>query len=174
MVDFSLSGAVRKTWDQITQATYSIVRQSDNAAVLEFNTIEETSFKASADLTGYPVEAGIMVTDYKFDNPDTITCRGILERSSNLFEVRTKSQILETLKQLKRGIYLLTVKTRADTYRDFTLIDYEISETADNFGLLEVDMTFQQVVLLKDASRADRNPADSDTVNVGLVSVMAL
>lgn len=149
--------------------TYSVLYQ--NKPMMTFDTIEECSFKASSTLTGYPTEAGVTVTDYKFDNPDAVTLRGISSRASLLSAGDTISQIKTNLKFLKSGVYLCEVKTRTDTYKDLSLVGYEIFEDADNFGSLVVDMTFEQVIRLDGNAAINANPADNDTINGGLAFI---
>lgn len=149
--------------------TYSVLYE--NKPMLTFDTIEECSFKASSTLTGYPTESGVTVTDYKFDNPDTVTLRGIASRASVLSAGDAVTQIKANLKFLKSGVYLCEVKTRNDTYKDLSLVDYEIFEDADNFGALVVDMTFEQVIRLDGNTSINANPADNDTLDGGLAFI---
>ena len=164
----TLSGIGDKLSEAVSP-TYSVVYAGK--AMLSFDMIEEAGFKASSDLTGYPVENGVTVTDYKYDNPDTVTLRGVVSRSNALFLGNTVGQIKTNLKFLKSGVYKCTVKTRNDTYYNMCLVDYEIAEDADNFGALVVDMTFEEIVTLDAAEKRTANPADTDTVNVGLAFV---
>ena len=149
--------------------TYSVLYEKK--PMLTFDTIEESSFKASSTLTGYPTESGVTVTDYKFDNPDTVTLRGIASRASVLSAGDAVTQIKANLKFLKSGVYLCEVKTRNDTYKDLSLVDYEIFEDADNFGALVVDMTFEQVIRLDGNTSINANPADNDTLDGGLAFI---
>lgn len=169
MITFS---GIAEKLDDLTAASYSVVY--NKKAMLSFDMIEEAGFKASSDLTGYPVENGITVTDYKYDNPDTVTLRGVASRSNALYLGNSVEQIKKNLKFLKSGVYKCEVKTRTDTYHNMCLVDYEISEDADNFGALVVDMTFEEIILLEAAKKQTANPADTDTVSTGLAFVKRL
>ena len=65
---------------------------------------------------------------------------------------------------------MVNVQTRNSGLRkNYTMTDYVINETPDNFNLLEVDMSFEQVLLFNEDGEMLRNKADGDTQQIGIV-----
>lgn len=158
----------------IYSSMYTISDSSTGDIVFTFDTIEEVSFKASSNVTSYPTETGIKVTDYKYDNPDQITVRGIINRNSYigknhidsaLAKVETIEKVRTELERYKKGIYKLDIQTKAGLRQGYTLDGFEIPESADNYSLFEVEMSFTQVVSFQSIN--PKSNSDSDTVNIG-------
>ena len=124
--------------------------------ILEFDSIRETGFEATSNITDYPIENGTSITDYKYDNPDTLTVVGVISRtnssSSGLKETYWSgrdeliNKARQSLDKYKRGIYRLQIQTKSGFYDWMTLQDYSIPENYDNYGLFEVEMTFKQII----------------------------
>ena len=65
---------------------------------------------------------------------------------------------------------LLDIQTRNSGLRkNFTMNDFMINENPGNYNMLEVDMSFTEVLLLTAEGTMLRNVADSDTQKAGIV-----
>ena len=169
-------------WDKLVNSTYAIVDSKDNDKVwLEFDTIDECTTTGSSTTTKYPTEYGIQVTDYKYKNPDTVTMVGVISEGgllsiSSLFPRMgswNKTNVLEivrtNLNTLVNKMTLVDIQTRNAGLRKFmTLTSYTVNENYDTYGLLEVQMTFQEVIQFTQQGEIVRNVADSKTVNAGV------
>lgn len=146
--------------------------------ILEFDSIRETGFEATSNVTDYPIENGTSVTDYKYDNPDTLTVVGVVSRTnaslSDLKETYWSgrdeliNKTRQALDKYKRGIYRLKIQTKNGLYDWMTLQDYIIPENYDNYGLFEVEMTFKQIIR-PGTGNDPVEAAYSNTIEVGQV-----
>ena len=176
-------------WDYITNSTYSIYSENsagDKKIWLEFDSIEECSFRGSSTVTRYPAEIGINITDYKYVNPDQAQIKGVITRNGTLgignlihytLYGKDKKSAIEQIRnecdKLVRTMQLVTIQTRNSGLRkNFTLSAYEIEETPDNYNLLEVDMTFDEVLLFGENGQLTREIADTDTQKCGIVQTL--
>lgn len=148
-------------------SSYIITEAETNNVILAFDMIEECSFKASTTVTTYPTERGIQVTDYKFDNPDTLKIKCYMRRTENNASILEK--LNTELEQFKSGIYAMNIQTKIALRRNYTLTGYSIPENADNYGLFEVEMDFQQILNYTEVSY--RAASDKDTVSSGIAQV---
>ena len=160
--------------------------KTEEKVVFTFDTITEAEVRGSSNVVGYPIEKGYTVTDYKYQNPSTIHIVGVMERSSivgNLARRATNkvlsklgykeyadpiSKLVQDLEYYKSGLYPLNIQTKSGLYKKYTLTDYTIPENFDNYGLLEVEMTFQQIMTTDDARPTSSN---QDTIEGGLAKV---
>lgn len=146
---------------------------SSSNVVFAFDSIEESFFRATSNVTSYPTEQGINRTDYKYDNPSEITIKGLLRRvenrQNNGRNYDTVDGIMRNLKYYKSGIYPLNIQTKSGLYEKYTLKDYEIPEDYDNYGLLEVTMMFSQI--LTEGLTQNTRAENKDTVQAGIVQV---
>ena len=162
-------------------STYAVVGTKDKKLWLEFQSVDECSMTGNATVTKYPTEMGTYKTDYKYSTPDTVSMVGIIQRGGaleynspirimNMFNRATAiEQIRENLRELKRNLILVTVKTRnGGLWENMTLTDYTIDETADNFGLFQVTMQLQEVPQFNEKGELVRNVADSSTKSTGI------
>lgn len=177
--------------DKLAKSTYSIYgidEKGDRKIYLEFDSILECSYNGSSTVTQYPAESGINVTDYKYSNPDQITLKGIISKNGtvglgalninysifgqdkvSLIET-TRQQLNELCRQMKR----VNIQTRNSGLRtSFTLSGFEITETPDNYNLLEADMTFDEVLLFGTDGKLNRSASDKDTQDGGIVQTLA-
>lgn len=177
--------------DKLANSTYSIYgtdEKGDRKIYLEFDSILECSYNGSSTVTQYPAESGINVTDYKYSNPDQITLKGIISKNGtvgigaldinysifgqdkvSLIET-TRQQLNELCRQMKR----VNIQTRNSGLRtSFTLSSFEITETPDNYNLLEADMTFDEVLLFGTDGKLNRSASDKDTQDGGIVQTLA-
>lgn len=177
--------------DKLANSTYSIYgtdEKGDRKIYLEFDSILECSYNGSSTVTQYPAESGINVTDYKYSNPDQITLKGIISKNGtvglgalninysifgqdkvSLIET-TRQQLNELCRQMKR----VNIQTRNSGLRtSFTLSGFEITETPDNYNLLEADMTFDEVLLFGTDGKLNRSASDKDTQDGGIVQTLA-
>ena len=154
---------------------------------LEFDTIDECTTGGSATVTKYPTENGILATDYKYKNPDTVTMVGIIADSgitglSTLYRVMGKwdrktavEAIRTNLDTLVGNMTLLNIQTRnAGRRTNMTLTAYEINETYDTFGTMQVTMQFQQVPQFDGSGAVSRNASDTDTTDTGIMNTQSL
>ena len=168
-------------------STYAVVGTKDEKVWLEFQSIDECSMTGSATVTKYPTEYGIYKTDYKYNNPDTVSIVGIVQRSGQSTVLPEYNSIVpimgtwdrataverirDNLKTLKRNMILLTVKTRnGGLWENMTLTDYTIDETADNFGLFQVTMQLQEIPQFNKQGEITRNAADTSTKEAGITT----
>lgn len=68
----------------------------------------------------------------------------------------------------------VNIQTRNSGLRtSFTLSSFEITETPDNYNLLEADMTFDEVLLFGTDGKLNRSASDEDTQDGGIVQTLA-
>lgn len=154
---------------------------------LEFDTIDECTTSGSATVTKYPTEQGILVTDYKYRNPDTVRMTGIISAGGatglssilsrmNSWDRQTAIESIRTnLKELVQKMKLLNIQTRNAGRRDnMTLTAYDINETYDNYGSMEVTMQFQEVPQFKANEGVARSASDTKTQDNGIMMTQAI
>lgn len=167
--------------------TYSLVGVEPQEILLEFDTIDECTTGGSATVTKYPTEKGTYVTDYKYKNPDTVRMVGIissggmtgytsvLSRLGTWDRQTAVEMIREKLKDLTRNMTLLNIQTRNAGRRDnMTLTSYEVNETYDNFGSMEVTMNFTEVQRFGASGAVVRNASDTATQESGITMTQAV
>lgn len=174
-------------WDKLTAATYSVVDAETREPLLEFDTIMECGFHGSASLTQVPIETGFSVTDYKYANPDDLHMKGIVSKNGTVgigfmdvnysLTGEDKNNLIEKIRttcdKLTHEMTLVDIQTRNSGLRKkYTMVDYVIDETPENFNLFEVDMTFEQVLTFDDKGKFLRNEADGDTKLIGIVETL--
>lgn len=171
----------------VQDRSYSVVGVKTGRIELEFDTIDECTTSGSATVTKYPTENGIQVTDYKYKNPDTVTMVGIIADSgitglSTLYRVMGKwdrksaiEAIRTNLDMLVSNMTLLKIQTRnAGRRTNMTLTAYEINETYDTFGTMQVTMQFQQVPQFNKDGTVARNASDLNTTDTGIMNTQSL
>lgn len=147
---------------------------------LSFDVIEETNFRGSSTVTNYPREDGVMVSDYKYQNPSVLTVNGIVSRKSvvgNLISMALDGgtnvqRMKERLHYYKSGMYPLDIQTKSGLYENYTLESYEIPEDYDSYGLMNVSMTFKE--MFKAADRQETLPPAKDTISSGISRLLGL
>lgn len=174
-------------WDKLTKATYSIVDAETREPQLEFDTIIECRVHGSTSSTQVPIETGFSVTDYKYANPDDLHMKGIVSKNGTVgigfmdvnysLTGEDKNNLIEKIRttcdKLTHEMTLVDIQTRNSGLRKkYTMVDYVIDETPENFNLLEVDMTFEQVLTFDDKGKFLRNEADGDTKLIGIVETL--
>lgn len=176
--------AIYKNKLAVLDRTYSVVGTKDTSKVwLEFDTIDECTTGGSATVTKYPTETGIQVTDYKYRNPDTVSMVGIISeggltgfssiyRRMGKWDRKSAIEAIRTnLDELVSKMTLLTIQTRnAGRRTNMTLTAYEINETYDTFGTMQVTMQFQQVPQFDNSGNTTRNASDMNTMDAGIMS----
>lgn len=165
----------------VNSSLYTISDSSSGEIKFVFDSIDEVNFTSSSNVVSYPTEKGIQATDYKYQNPDVLEVKGVINKNSyigrqNIQSNVGKAQSIEIVRQnletYKSGIYKLDIQTKAALRKGYTLVTYEIPETIDNYSQFEVTMTFQQVVTFAEIDPAA--DSDSDTVDNGGSEVKAL
>lgn len=168
-------------WKKLTESTYGIVGMDDNKVWLEFESIDECTTNGSSTATKYPTEYGVQITDYKYKNPDTVTMVGVISEGgllsvNSMFsrmgtwdKTSALEQIRNNLATLVRQMTLVNIQTRNAGLRKFmTLTSYTINESYDTYGLMEVQMTFQEVPQFTIKGERVLNVADTATKNAGV------
>lgn len=146
--------------------------------LLEFDTIEELGYSRSVEITEYPFESEAgktKITEYLYNNPDIIKMKGIKTEDSLLSSLITSAldidSAIDVIKQqldiLISGIYKLQIMTKNGLRKYFTLMRYNMPENLNNYGLLEVEMTFKQVLTSEDWNEQQRSIDDLNTQNSG-------
>lgn len=180
--------------------TYSIVSASDVVndeslwdkftgvnVLLEFDTIEECTTTGRSTTTQYPTESGFKVTDYKYHNPDVVSMRGILSEGGVLgltsvlprLDTWDRKSAIETVRkklaELCANMTLVDIQTRnAGLRKNLTLTTYEINEDYDTYGLMAVDMTFQQVPMFNRSGQFTARASDKKTQQGGIAQTQVL
>ena len=180
-------GFLKSTWEKIYgDSIYAITehrvgtKETTVKTVLQCDTIVETNYKASSNVTSYPLETGVHKTDYKYDNPDVITIRGVIASNSYIGRVlrlkfnyeEAKIKIINELDYYKSGLYPLDIKTKSNVWQNFTLESFSIPESLDNYSTLEIEMTFKQIMMAGD--KKPTSPANSSTIPAGLSRLLGV
>ncbi len=168
---------VKKNIDQ----TYSIVGATDSKLWLEFDTIDECTTAGRASVTQYPTEVGTKGVDYKYSEPDTVTMTGLMSEGGVLalssiyprmgtFDKKSAiEKIRNNLNVLKSEMTLVNIQTRnAGLRTNLTLVNYEIDETYDTYGVMSVSMTFQQVPQFPKLGENVTKASDASTKDGGV------
>lgn len=150
-------------FDSLIGSVYAIYTTDENGEeqpVLTFDSITEYGFEGKATIISHPIEQGFKATEFKYCDPATIEMSGVVSENSLIgqlgnklmslagFETEDKiSKVRETLEEYRKNLYVVNIKSRTAVRENYTLQAYSIKESPDNFGLLEVDMTFEEVML---------------------------
>lgn len=187
-----------KAFTQSLRSTISTIRtlggllgeqSSGGERVLELDSVEYVNFRSTSTVTSYPVETGINVTDYKYMQPDVIEMKGYIKRSSLLgtgvqvgasliadkLGIELKGgieKLRDNLKYYKSNMSKLNISTKTQIYKNFTLEAFEIPENFDNYGLLEVTMTFKQII--DPVGVKSTMPSFANTLSAGITRVIGL
>lgn len=170
-------------WQRLNNYTYGIKSANSDKVWLEFDTIDECQFHGSATVAKYPLENNTYYTDYKYSSPDDLMLKGAISVNSlirfgdaeyNLDGITNKTSLVELIRnqcsELCRNMILLDIQTRnSGLRRNFTMNDFVINETPGNYNMLEVDMSFTEVLLLTAEGTMLRNVADSNMQKAGIV-----
>lgn len=171
----------------LNSVTYSVYSDNPLKILLEFDTVEECSVSGSATATKYPTETGIMATDYKYRNPDSVSMVGVISAGgltgygSVIARLGTwdRKTAIENIRKncadLVAQMTLVTIQTRnSGLRRNMTMTGYTIDETADNMGALLISMQFEEVPLFNAAGQTVLNPSDSPTQDVGITQTQII
>lgn len=167
--------------------TYSLVGVLQGNILLEFDTIDECTTGGSSTVTKYPTEIGTNVTEYKYKNPDTVRMTGVissggatgytsvLSRLGSWDRQTAIEAIRSNLRNLVTNMTLVNIQTRNAGRRDnMTLTSYEVNETYDNFGSMEVTMNFTEVQRFGASGAVVRNASDTATQESGITMTQAV
>lgn len=163
--------------DAFSGKSYGIFIKDKSGAerpVLLFDTFEELTFSSKSQVVSNPIESGGQVSDYKYDEPDSISCRGLISRGATAGDIPGMSKkgridkIVSQLSEYTSGLYDMTVHTRTASRENFTLTGFSIKESADNFNTLEADMSFEKIRYIASPENAVKSAADSATVKTGI------
>lgn len=175
-------------FDKLFGATYAIytVENGKERPVLTFDSIIESGIEGKATIISHPIEQGFKATEYKFSDPSVIEMNGVVSQSSFLgqkvgskllsFAGMDKGDMIEktrqTLEEYKKNLYVVNIKTRTGIWENYTLQQFHIKENVDNFGLLDVDMTFEEVMLRPNTYANVKSPTQKPTINTGIGEVI--
>lgn len=167
--------------------TYSLVGTVAGDILLEFDIIDECTTGGSSTVTKYPTEKGTNVTEYKYKNPDTVRMTGVissggatgytsvLSRLGSWDRQTAIEAIRNNLRNLVTNMTLVNIQTRNAGRRDnMTLTSYEVNETYDNFGSMEVTMNFTEVQRFGASGAVVRNASDTATQESGITMTQAV
>ncbi len=160
----------------IKRNSYSITQINDGKEVpiLTFDTIDEFGFTGQSQTTSYPVESGFRAVDFKYQMPSLVSMKGIISKNASINPISHKKKDLiksmeDTLEILKNNLIVVNITSRTGRKREnYTLKQYFIKESFDNYYLFECDMQFEEVLIIKNAKMAD---IKSDTVSSGLSQI---
>lgn len=122
----------------------------------------KATVREEAKAMEHPLETGAVVTDHRIVLPVEI----------ELSMVLTSEDVAGTFRQI-RDLFtkgeLLTVQTRADSYRNMTITAMPHEETPDQFDALTVGLTLKEVVYVEAQFTEMKvaKPADGKTVKRG-------
>ena len=95
--------------------------------------------------------------------------------ASKMFDVEVRGgidKLRDNLKYYKSNMSKLNISTKTQIYKNFTLEAFEIPENFDNYGLLEVTMTFKQIV--DPVGVKATLPSFASTLSAGVTRVIGL
>jgi len=145
--------------------------------VLAFDSIQEAGFKAQTNMTTYPTEENKERVDGKFNQPSTLTVRGVIQKGSSITAVISSklgiSLFEKTKSELEKFIDVvchLDIQTKNGFYKNYSLIGYEIPESLDNYSYFEVIMDFQQNLVDDNSEPLKKNLSDLKTQVSGWLS----
>lgn len=174
---------LKNPYNFISGSVYSIYENTssgDKNVAFQFDSIEEVMFRATSNVTSYPIEKGYLVTDYKYDNPDVLQVKALVSRRSivgSLIDTALDRESIikkldTSLKFYKSGMYALNIVTKTGVRENYTLQDYEIPETYDNYGIAEIFMTFAEIMTSKEEDK--KIGVDKNTIFAGIVKTLQL
>jgi len=177
-----LIDAINTLWSSIRGAQYAVFEADTSKVVFVFDTIEELEFRADSSITSYPIESGVLKTDYLYRNPNIIEIVGRTSKKSLLaqgFNFLTDKEssiqkINENLTTYTQGIYNLNIQTKIALRKGFTLQKFTIPENLDTYGMLTVQMTFQEIMGMETTGTALKDEFNADTISAGIVQLLRL
>lgn len=154
---------------------YSIKESYNSLSSITFDSIIETNYNMTSQVSQVPLENGQLLTDYKINNPDEIQVRAVISRNGNIARIYTAPNLIyRAIRQLRKWsekMISLDIKTKANYYLNYTLTSYSINENKDNFNLFEVDIVFTQIMTPWQKKAVVKRTASATTVAIGLVSL---
>ena len=176
-------------FDKLLGSVYSIYEvneEGEERPIMTFDSITEYGFNGKSTVISHPIEQGYKATEYKYEELSIIEMTGIVAGQSllgklggkllSLVGVETEDKmemVKETLEIYKRDLLPVNIKSRTATRENYTLVDYHIKESPENFGVLEVDMTFNQIMLRPNTSTYVKNTTQKPTTPSGVSQVVS-
>lgn len=146
-VQFLMAVALPPAWGLVDEA---------GAAVLVPDTFQAFGQDDTSQLATYPIEQGSFGTYNKTDNP--FVPRVLMTKGGSDAE---RYAFLEQVKDLRRGLDLLTLITPEGVYRNINLVAFNYTKTnRAGANLLHVDLIFNEVRL---APAAQYSEPDGET-----------
>jgi hypothetical protein len=122
-------------------------------------------FKRGARISKYPQEQGAFASYNKVSVPATPRIRYSTGGSAS-----ARQAFLASIDPLVDDLNLYDVVTPEVTYSGYSVVDYEYPRSADNYGLIYVDVLMEQVVIAGQSQFSNTQaPSDSAQVDNGLV-----
>lgn len=112
----------------------------DGVAVIVANSIAVFGFKASSQISDYPVEQGGFASYNKVQMPFAGRVRYVTGGS-----LADRINFLNSVDAAKKSLDLYDLVTPEETYRNVNVTDYDYERRADNAGLLAVDLICEEV-----------------------------
>lgn len=177
-----LMDAINTLWSSIRGEQYAVFEADTSKIVFAFDTIEELEFRGDSAITNYPIESGVLKTDYLYKNPSIIEMVGRISKKSllaqgfNFLADKESSiqKINENLLAYTQGIYNLNIQTKIALRKGFTLQKFTIPENLDTYGMLTVDMTFQEILGRQTTGTALKDEFNADKISAGIVQLLRL
>ncbi|MFV0627048.1 MAG: phage baseplate protein [Alphaproteobacteria bacterium] len=153
--------------------------------VLISDSMDEFKRSSRSNIAKFPVESGFLASDYKYYEGAKITVKAVISRNNALaimgFGIggnfgggvtSTKKELISNIeKDLKyhvKNATQLNIYGRNGNYNNYSLIQYEINETLENYGLFEVTMDFDEWLEFNSTLKKPKNASDSDTQDAGI------
>lgn len=120
----------------------------------------------SARAMEHPVETGTVITDHIIFLPNEIELQMILPAD----EYRS---VYDQIKQLYKAATILSVQTRAATYRNMFIYRMPHEENTELFNTIPLSLRLRQILIIQTTTQtlppaAVKDPLDQSTINNGL------
>lgn len=174
-------------FDKLLGSVYSIytTENGEDRPVMTFDSITEYGFEGKATIISHPIERGYKATEFKYCDPATIEMTGVVSENSLIGRIGNKlmslagldtqdkvAQVRDALEEYRKNLYVVNIKSRTAVRENYTLQAYNIKESPENFGLLEVEMTFQEVMLRPNTYSNVKNATQKPTIKSGISQVV--
>lgn len=162
------------SWKEKINTYFDKIEGNINISKLDFDSIIETNYESSAEISEVLLENGAFLTsNYKKNNASELECEAVISRVGNIARFFTQYDLIykfqQFLKKWKEEGVLVEIQTKSNTYRNLTLIYYNIIENFDNFNLFRVKMRFKQVLLQNTQETIAKRSFSQLTLSLGLL-----
>lgn len=116
--------------------------------------------KDSYDITGSPMETGVMTFDNKVRKPQTVVVEAIVKSDEWSSVKRKVSRMMSN-----RDFEFYSVSGKIDYYVNLALTDAKWDASDDKYDAVDLELEFQEVIIETGSS----SYADGDTKHMGVV-----